>query len=187
MGDEDLLSDDDKSATVRVTCESINTETSETVDTLASARAEHELLPANGKLLPARDWYWNLTGQSSSESRRLSNVARRIGVSALVVLLLTFCLTLAVVGFLGFLWSAGPDNRIWYWIIVRGWATRAVSIPTLVLRTATDLQTGIIAAMLAALALECGPVILEDAAKLSLARATHPRPSDLISPTMRGL
>ena len=70
--------------------------------------------------------------------------------------------------------------------MVRGWATRAVSIPSLLLRAATDLQTGREAAMLGSLAIESGSVLLRDAAMISLSRADRARPRKLIFPMLRG-
>lgn len=72
-------------------------------------------------------------------------------------------------------------------IMISGWATRAVSLPSMILRTAIDLQTGIAAAMLAALALESGSVLLHDTAKVSSARAQRARPHTLIHPLTMGL
>lgn len=70
--------------------------------------------------------------------------------------------------------------------MVQGWATRVVSIPSLVLRTAIDFQAGIVVAMLAALALEAGSVLLPDAARVSQARAAKERPRKLLVPLLLG-
>ena len=73
--------------------------------------------------------------------------------------------------------------------MISGWATRAVSISTLVLRSAIDLQAGVAAAMLAALVLESSTVRLRDAAQLSTMRAGSPQPRALLEiiPAMSGL
>ena len=87
---------------------------------------------------------------------------------------------LAVIGFLGFLWFADLHNGFWHQIMVTGWATRAVSISTLVLRSAIDLQAGVAAAMLAALVLESSTVGLRHAAQISTMRAGSPQPRALL-------
>lgn len=73
--------------------------------------------------------------------------------------------------------------------MITGWATRAVSISTLVLRSAIDLQAGVAAAMLAALVLESSTVRLRDAARLSSMRAGSPQPRALLEiiPAMMGV
>jgi hypothetical protein len=118
-----------------------------------------------------------------------NTLSRRLGWQAAVTLVLTALVTLAVVGFLGFLWFADLSNGIWHRIMVTGWATRAVSISTLVLRSAIDLQAGVAAAMLAAIILESTSVRLRDAAKVSTMRASSPQPRALLEliPAMSGV
>ena len=118
--------------------------------------------------------------QYMTSCRGPRSVWHRIGWEAVVTLILTTLVTLAVIGFLGFLWFADLTNDTWHRIMVTGWATRAVSISTLVLRFAIDLQAGIAAAMLAALILESSSVLLEDAAKISAMRASSPQARALL-------
>jgi len=97
-----------------------------------------------------------------------------MGRSALVTLLVTVILILAAISFLTFLWYSNFNNHIWHLIMVRGWATRAISITALVLRTSVDLQACIAAAMLAALKLEYGGVLLKHAPSSRLQGPTGP-------------
>lgn len=118
--------------------------------------------------------------EEKTSAFRSRNLKCRLGWQAAVTLLLSVVITLAVVGFLGFLWFADLGNGVWHRIMVTGWATRAVSISTLVLRSAIDLQAGIAAAMLAAIILESSSILLRYAAKVSTMRAGSPQPRTLL-------
>lgn len=105
---------------------------------------------------------------------------RRVGWQAACTLIGAALASLAVVGFLAFLWFADLNSSVWYRIMINGWTTRAVSISTLILRTAIDLQAGVAAAMLASIVLESSSVYLRDAAKVSAMRASSPQPRALL-------
>ena len=111
---------------------------------------------------------------------RQNTFLRRIGWQSAVILVLSMLATLAVLGFLGFLWYADDDNALWHNIVVQGWSTRAVSISTLVLRFAVDLQAGIAGAMLAAIIMESSSVVLHDVAMVSTMRAGTPQPRAIL-------
>ncbi len=124
---------------------------------------------------------------SSSVSTLPSMLLRRFGRKTLFVLLLTFLVEIAIVAWLAFLWASDPSNQLWHSIMVSGWITRAISIPTLFLRTAVDFQSGYVAAMVAGLALESGgSVLLRHAPLISTARADRTRPRKLFLPIVRG-
>ena len=78
---------------------------------------------------------------------------------------------LAVFSSLTFLWTAAHENSFWRLIIVNGWGGGAVTVLSLLLRTATDRQAGIGVAMFAAILLESGHVLLADSAQVSKLRA----------------
>ena len=118
--------------------------------------------------------------QDKTSIDRSRNLRCRLGWQAAVTLLVSAVVTLAVVGFLGFLWFADLNNNVWHRIMVTGWATRSVSISTLVLRSAIDLQAGVAAAMLAAIILESSSIVLRQAAKVSTMRASSPQPRALL-------
>ena len=70
-------------------------------------------------------------------------------------------------------------------IIVNDWAGGAVTVSSLLLRTAVDLQAGIAVAMLAALLLEADRVLLVDAAQVSKLKAGRAMPLDIALPCLR--
>ena len=104
----------------------------------------------------------------------------------MLVLVVAMVATLGVLGFLGFLWFGNYQNDNWQKIMVIGWATRAVSISALILRSAIDLQAGICTAMLAAVIIESASILLIDAAEVSIMRANNPQPRALIIPSLKG-
>lgn len=126
--------------------------------------------------------------ESKSVHREHTTLLHRVGWQAASSLFVTVLAILAVVGFVTFLWFANMENTTWHRIMVEGWATRAVSISTLVLRLAIDVQAGIAAAMLAAVVIESSSVLLHAAAKVSTMRATNPQPRTLLEliPAMLG-
>ena len=95
---------------------------------------------------------------------------KRLGKMAIAVLILGTAVILGAVSFTGFLWFAGYNNRIWHAIIVRDWLTKSVTILGEAIKQAVNFQIGIGGAMLAALALERGEVLLGGAASLSMMR-----------------
>ena len=109
-----------------------------------------------------------------------NTVFHRIGRLTVSSLSASLLATLAIVGFLAFISFGGSENRTWHVIMVNQWATRAISISTIVLRTLVDLQASIATAMIAALALESGSIRLGDAAAVSIARAEASSPLRLL-------
>lgn len=118
--------------------------------------------------------------QEKTSADKPRNIRCRLGWQAAVTLLLSAIVTLAVVGFLAFLWVADLNNGVWHRIMVTGWATRSVSVSTLILRSAIDLQAGVAAAMLAAIILESSSIVIRHAAKVSSMRASSPQPRALL-------
>ena len=135
--------------------------------------SEHHLKRPAG---PSLEGFEVTTTQLSPETTAL----HRIGRLTVTSLFASLIATLAIVGFLAFISFGGLDNQTWHLIMVRQWATRAISISTIALRTLVDLQASIAAAMIAALALESGSVRLRDAAAISIARAEAPSPLRLL-------
>jgi hypothetical protein len=109
-----------------------------------------------------------------------------MGRQTTLILAASVLLTMAVFTFLTFLWTASHDHKIWRSIIVRGWAGGAVTVSSLVLRTAVDLQAGTAVAMLAAILLENDfRLLLTDTAQVSKLRAGRAMPLDIVFPSMR--
>ena len=80
-------------------------------------------------------------GCTSFNAGGLRNALYRVGKNALLTIVGTIALMAAITAFFAFLWFTDEHNTAWYSIMVRGWATRAVSIPSLFLRAAVDLQS----------------------------------------------
>lgn len=108
----------------------------------------------------------------------------RVGHLAVIALVASLLLTLTFTASLSFLWFSGTNNRIWHLIIVRQWATRVVAIVSVGIRTVVDVQASLATGMLAALFLESGSIRLEEAAKISVARASMPQPSRILVDVM---
>lgn len=89
-----------------------------------------------------------------SDTQHAVRDLRRLGSKSIYTLLATTLVITGICGLLAFLWFADSDNATWHQIMVTGWATRAVAISALVLRTAVDLQAAIASAILASLLME---------------------------------
>lgn len=101
-----------------------------------------------------------------------SNIFHRLGMKSLCILISTIFVELILCGILMFLWFGNSDQRAWNRIMVHGWVTQSVAITALLLRTATDVQAAIGAAILAALLLEFkGGINLYQVANISPMRA----------------
>src|SRR5262249_53369650 len=74
-------------------------------------------------------------------------------------------------GFIGFLMYGTIENHTWHRIVINGWTTRAITLTSLVLRTAVALQGAICLSMLAAITLERIAVPLDSVASISFIRA----------------
>jgi hypothetical protein len=99
-----------------------------------------------------------------------------------MLLLGTSVLALGLLGFLVFLWFGDQSNDTWRNTMVNGWATRAVAITALLLRTAAYVQATIATAILASLVLESRSGIdLYGLARLSLARSGASSPWTFVS------
>jgi hypothetical protein len=108
-----------------------------------------------------------------------------MGMYSMIVSAATTTLILAVFSFLTFLWTAAHENSFWRSIIVDGWAGGAVTVSSLLLRTAVDLQAGVAVAMLAAIIIETGHVLLVDSAHVSRLRAGRAAPVDIVVPYLK--
>ena len=78
----------------------------------------------------------------------------RLGAKSLSILASTIFIELLLCGTLMFLWFGNGNQRPWNRVMVHGWVTQSVAVTALLLRTATDFQAAIGAAILAALLLE---------------------------------
>lgn len=137
-----------------------------------------------------------LSHLQQSESTQYSSVAmdtghrsalQRMGMYSVVTLAATTIFMLLILSFLTFLWTASHENSFWRLIIVNSWAGGAVTVSSLLLRTAVDLQAGIAVGMLAAIILETGHVLLADSAHVSRLRAGRAVPIDIVVPYLKAI
>jgi hypothetical protein len=105
----------------------------------------------------------------------------RLGKYQSAMLLASFASCFGCIAFLTFLWAADTNNTAWRWIILRGWATRSVTIASLVLRWATGLQAVTCTCMIAATLLQVGTVSLSKAAAVSITRFDNTGPWSLLN------
>jgi hypothetical protein len=122
---------------------------------------------------------------TSYRTRTKRGVVDRIGLYSAGALVLGTVLILASFCFISFLWWSDSDNELWRRIMLRGWATRSVTLASVLIRSAITAQALAATAMLAALALHWHQVTLPDAAAVSLLRFANSGPSSLILPLLR--
>lgn len=116
-----------------------------------------------------------------------------ISVLGLLTLVGGACLIFIACSFLVFLWigaqearsSQGRPPAFWTDLVHRGWAPTTVTICAAALRTAISLQTGLLAASLAAVVLETKGTRLQDVAVLSMSRAWKSSPLDVTPAILR--
>ena len=119
---------------------------------------------------------------------RSRTAVQKIGLQTVVLLVATLVVTTIVIGFLTFLWTAPHDNSFWRTIVTKGWAGGAVTVSSLILRTAIDFQAGVAVAMLAAILLETDfHLLFIDTAQVSKLRAGRAVPMDIAIPHIRAM
>ncbi|RYP42198.1 hypothetical protein DL767_000362 [Monosporascus sp. MG133] len=114
----------------------------------------------------------------------------RLHSTAKLSLLGNAAVIVACVGFLGFLWYGTPDNQIWSYIILSNWATRAITLTSILLRIAVAAHCGLCVSVMAAVALERSAVPLPCVGSVSMMRATGdtgmvPTWTDFVWPLLR--
>ncbi|KAF2500493.1 hypothetical protein BU16DRAFT_248181 [Lophium mytilinum] len=120
--------------------------------------------------------------------KRKANIKLRhkLGWLAITLLVATPVVALTLIEVLVFLWFSDSSNGNWHYLMVNQWATRAVSISAMIIRTIIDFIAGIGASMLAALALESYAVRLCDSAAVSVMRSGMASPWRLLLPMFFG-
>lgn len=129
-----------------------------------------------------RSRYADMDTRNTGFGKRRAKLFSRIGSEARWILLSTIPIVIAIMSFLGFLWSGRHSNNPWHSIMVNQWIIRSVTISALCLRITTDLQAGVAAAMLASMSLETPFIRLYDAAQVSTIRTGNGRPHNLLIP-----
>lgn len=102
----------------------------------------------------------------------------RIGSLGLIITVLATALLMASVAFLSFLWWSSNAGLVWRLIMLNDWATRSVTLTSLVIRFAVSTQATLAVSMLAALVLERTRrgVLLRNSVALSIMRYVNTGP-----------
>jgi hypothetical protein len=109
----------------------------------------------------------------------------KLGFYNIAVLFLGTIAILIALAFLFFIWGASTYARhrsfsqLWYTIITNNWATRVVTLCSVLIRVATAAQLGVFAAILAALILEHVGVATENLPLVSMIRCLNSGPHSL--------
>jgi hypothetical protein len=109
----------------------------------------------------------------------------KLGFYNIAVLFLGTIAILIALAFLFFIWGAATHARhrafslLWYDIVDQRWATRVVTLCSVLIRVATAAQLGIFAAILAALILEHVGVATENLPLVSMIRCLNSGPHSL--------
>lgn len=139
-----------------------------------SPREQSSFLPISG--LPV----------SSKRSQR-HGFFRRIGSFQLCILSLGTITIIGTTTFIGFVWGSDYDNNVWRNIILADWATRTVTVVSLIIRTIITAQAALCTSMLAALALQSFTVPIAHSAAVSLMRFENTGPLSLALVSLRWL
>jgi hypothetical protein len=116
-------------------------------------------------------------GKTLPPRNPLSSPAR-IGSLGLAITVLATALLMASITFLSFLWWSSNTGLVWRLIMLNDWATRSVTLTSLVIRLAVSTQATLAVSMLAALVLERTRrgVLLRNFVALSIMRYVNTGP-----------
>jgi hypothetical protein len=127
--------------------------------------------------------------RSNSTFYRKYKASERLGALAILVILLGTAVEVGVLSFLVYLWAGrGSESggsgatQLWRTIMLRGWAAGAVTLSSVALRIAVDLQAGVCTALVAALILEARHVPISYLGTFSILRAGHGGPWSITQP-----
>ena len=118
------------------------------------------------------------------DRKRASTLVESVGYYSISSLVFGSLAILASFSLISFLWFSDSNNETWRRIMINGWATRSVTLASLVIRASVTTQTFVCTAMLAALALRWHQVPLPHAASVSLLRYSNAGPSSLFLPLL---
>jgi hypothetical protein len=124
--------------------------------------------------------YFHRNGDSVSHNNSSGHVSR-IGRYQVAMLLASTMVCFGCLAFLTFLWGADTNNAVWRRLILRNWATRSITIASLVLRWATGVQAITCTSMLAATLLKVGTISLAKSAAVSITRYDNTGPWSLLN------
>ena len=126
----------------------------------------------------------NDKGFQSSSSR---SFVVKLGLWNVFVLVTGAIASFLAMAFLALLWAGSvsamkgaPTPRIWWYIVDAGWATRVVTVASVLIRLATAAQMGVFAALVAAWILETTGASAEHLPMLSIIRTVNNGPQSHI-------
>jgi hypothetical protein len=124
----------------------------------------------------------------------VTNSQKRFTGLYIAILIAVPLVSSRTLGFFGFLWVGSYRARnslyvqqSWYRILDDDWLLRAITLSSLVLRTATDIRAGVATSMLAALFLERAGVRLSRLADVSVLCSTDSAPYALAWKALRDI
>ncbi|KAI9147145.1 hypothetical protein HJFPF1_13177 [Paramyrothecium foliicola] len=120
---------------------------------------------------------FELGGGAGPPSRGKLSFFRRVGKRASILVVPCILTVAAAIGFVGWLWFGDRSEPRWRRLMLAGWSNQAVTISSLVMRSALSILGGIATSMIAAVALEQSGSSLRDAVSLSMARFSSPGPN----------
>jgi hypothetical protein len=109
---------------------------------------------------------------------------KRLGWYTITIAVFGFLGPLSALAFLIFLWKSNIDSQLWRAIIANGWATRSITLASLVIRWSIAGQATICTSMLAGLVLERNGIRYSQAAAVSILRFVNSGPFNLLSPIL---
>lgn len=147
--------------------------------------SDPSLAPESVKLTDGRT-----RGATTTTSCRTKPAVRqRVGIYGLVVVFGGIPIQLAIMSFLGYLWSQqqhnnhdgdDPNQRVWRTIVLNTWMATTITLSSVLIRFIIGAQLVLCTALAAGLILETSSAPFEDAPRLSLLRANNSGPSDIV-------
>ncbi|RDA83666.1 hypothetical protein CP532_4679 [Ophiocordyceps camponoti-leonardi (nom. inval.)] len=126
--------------------------------------------------------------------RSYSNIIQAISIWGCCILGIGTAVIIATTGFLYFFWTesetAATNSRtpsaLWNAIVFSGWAARAITISSILIRLAIGLQSGLMTTMLASIVIEKRGVYLPQLPALSIMRCISSGAQNLFEPLASG-
>ena len=116
-----------------------------------------------------------VNGDGPQHIRKFTNI-EKVGRISLSILVCGAAIVLGTVGFLWYLWTAGPSSGPWHAIATRNWFPRSVALLSVATPKSLGLMSAIATGMIAALALESFIVLLLNLASVSTLRNANGGP-----------
>ena len=116
-----------------------------------------------------------INNEAPQNTTKFTNL-EKVGWVSLTILVCGAAIILGTIGFLWYLWTAGPTSGPWHAIAIRDWFPRSVALLSVATRNSLGLMSAIGTAMIASLALESFVVLLLNLASVSTLRNANGGP-----------